>query len=90
MALDEFGNVWTWGSNHYAYYSDAETGQLGDNTYDDRPTPVKVVAPDRNNDGNPDDLNGNDLEDDPIRDGLQLKDATQAPLLRPEDQKLLP
>jgi len=54
MALDENGNVWTWGDNNG--YNDY--GQLGDGTFNDRLTPVKVVAPDRNKDGSPDDLDG--------------------------------
>jgi len=40
MALDMFGNVWTWGDNKY--------GQLGNGTNDPCFTPVKVVGPDLN------------------------------------------
>jgi len=39
MALDNNGNVWTWGDNSY--------GQLGDGTNQRRLTPVKVVAGDQ-------------------------------------------
>jgi RHS repeat-associated protein/fibro-slime domain-containing protein len=49
MAFDTNGNVWTWGWNR--------DGQLGNGTNDESPTPVKVVAPDRNRDTFPDDLN---------------------------------
>ncbi len=50
MALNKNGNVWTWGDNKF--------GQLGNNTDVDSLFPVKVVAPDRDNNGEPDDLNG--------------------------------
>ncbi|MHC4497950.1 MAG: RCC1 domain-containing protein, partial [Planctomycetota bacterium] len=50
MALDVNGNVWTWGANW--------CGQLGDGSEDSNQMPVKVVAPDRNHDTEPDDLNG--------------------------------
>ena len=44
MALDNNGNVWTWGDNKY--------GQLGDGTAAaSNPLPDKVVAPDRDGDG---------------------------------------
>ena len=50
MALDKDGNVWTWGYN--------SSGQLGDGSLPVKSlTPVKVVAPDRDQDGIPDDLN---------------------------------
>jgi len=38
VALDVNGNVWTWGNNAW--------GQLGDNTTDNRNTPVQVVSSD--------------------------------------------
>jgi len=44
MALDVYGNVWTWGDNYF--------GQLGNGTNDPCSlTPVKVVGPDLNHNG---------------------------------------
>ena len=34
MVLDEFGDVWGWGDNHY--------GKIGDGTNTDRYSPVKI------------------------------------------------
>lgn len=50
-ALDANGYVWTWGDNEY--------GQLGRGSGSSAFTPVKVLAPDENRDGQPDDLDGN-------------------------------
>lgn len=36
MALDDNGNIWTWGQNHH--------GQLGDGTTNDNPKPTKITG----------------------------------------------
>ena len=51
IALDVNGSVLAWGDNHL--------GQLGTGNYSCSATPVRVLAPDRNGDGQPDDLDGN-------------------------------
>ena len=58
MALDDNGNVWTWGNDNY--------GQLGNGTGVSTTYAVKVKAPDRDYDGESDDLvdsEGNDIDD---------------------------
>ncbi len=73
MALDKEGNVWAWGDNTF--------GELGNgkNEEDYEPessrelTPVKIVAPDRDEDTFPDDLNGDeDYTNDFLGDDIPI------------------
>ncbi len=64
MALGSDGFVYTWGDNTY--------GQLGTGNTSDYNTPVKVVAPDRDGDGEPDDLDGNSVTVDYLGDDYPI------------------
>ena len=58
------GRVYTWGDNKY--------GQLGTGDYQDFITPIRVFAPDRDGDGQPDDLDGNPNTTDYLGDDIPI------------------